>query len=132
MLNILILYWATKVTNDPRFAHIAERHATTVMNAFIREDGSVRHIVEFDADIGGFVCDYGGQGMKQGSYWTRGQSWGIYGFTNSYTHTGRKDFLDTAVKIADHVISVIPASYLIPVDFDQDKNFHLKTQLHQQ
>lgn len=122
MLNISILYWATKVTNDPRFAHIAERHATTIMNAFIREDGSLRHIVEFDADKGGFVCDYGGQGMKQGSSWTRGQSWGIYGFTNSYTHTGRKDFLDAAVKIADHVISVIPESYLIPVDFDQDKN----------
>ena len=120
MLNISILYWATKVTGDPRFKHIAERHATTVMNAFIREDGSVRHVVEFDADKGGFVRDYGGQGMKQGSSWTRGQSWGIYGFTNSYVHTNRKDFLDAAVKIADHTIKVIPESYLIPVDFDQD------------
>ena len=122
MMNISILYWATKVTSDPRFAHIAERHATTVMNAFIRDDGSVRHIVEFDAGRGGFVRDYGGQGMKLGSSWTRGQSWGIYGFVNSYAHTKRKDFLDAAVKIADHVISVIPKSYLIPVDFDQDEN----------
>ena len=35
-----------------------------------------------------FVRDYGGQGYEQGSSWTRGQGWAVYGFANSYAHTG--------------------------------------------
>ena len=49
-------------------------HADTVAANFIRADGSVRHIVEFDPETGAFVRDYGGQGYAQGSSWTRGQT----------------------------------------------------------
>lgn len=74
MFNIPLLYWASEETKDPRFAAIAVRHADTVLANFIRPDGSVRHIVEFNPATGAFVRDYGGQGYAQGSSWTRGQT----------------------------------------------------------
>ena len=73
-------------------------HADTVMEHFVRKDGSVRHIVEFDPETGERLRDYGGQGHALGSSWTRGQSWGMYGFLMSYLHTGKQEYLDTCKK----------------------------------
>ena len=50
MMNLPLLYWAQEQTNDPRFSHIAKAHADTAMKAFVREDGSVHHIVQFNAE----------------------------------------------------------------------------------
>lgn len=121
MMNLPLLYWATKVTKDPRFYQIAVRHADTAMKYFIREDGSSRHIVEFDPATGAFVQDFGGQGYEKGSSWTRGQAWALYGFTLSYLHTRDQKYLDTAKNVASYFISNIPESGLIPVDFRQPK-----------
>lgn len=119
MMNLPLLYWASKEINDPRFAQIAKLHADTVIKNFIREDGSVKHIVEFDTNTGEYVKSYGGQGFKEGSSWTRGQGWAIYGFALSYIHTGDQNYLDAAKKVAKYFISNIPESGLIPVDFCQ-------------
>lgn len=121
MLNIPILYWASKETGDPRFKQMAMMHADTLMENFVRPDGSVRHIVEFDPETGEMVRDYGGQGYAQGSCWTRGQAWGLYGFMMSYIHTGEQRYLDTAKRIAHYFISNIPQDGLITVDFRQPK-----------
>ena len=91
----------------------------TAMTAFVREDGSVCHIVEFDPDTGRRLKSRGGQGYGHGPSWTRGQAWGIYGFSLSYLRTKKREYLDTAVKIADRFVSRIPGNSLIPVDFDQ-------------
>ncbi len=119
MMNLPLLYSASDELKDPRFTAIALKHADTAMKAFIREDGSIRHIVGFDPATGEYLRDYGGQGYGEGSSWTRGQAWGLYGFTLSYMHTGEKRYLDTAKRVADRFVERIPASGLIPVDFDQ-------------
>ena len=62
---------------------------------------------------------YGGQGYGVGSSWTRGQSWGLYGFTLSYIHTKDEKYLNTARRIAHYYIANIPDSGKIPVDFRQ-------------
>lgn len=119
MMNLPLLYWASEVTGDPRFRQIAVAHADTAQRYFVREDGSVNHIVEFDPFSGEMVRTYGGQGYDVGSSWTRGQSWGLYGFVLSYLHTKDGKYLDTAKRIAHYFISNIPDSGLIPVDFRQ-------------
>ena len=119
LFNIPLLYWAWEETKDPRFKHIAMMHADTVMENFVRPDGSVRHIVEFDPETGEMVRDYGGQGYGEGSSWTRGQTWGLYGFLMSYRHTGKKEYLDTAKRIAHYFMANIPEDGIIPVDFRQ-------------
>lgn len=119
MFNISLLYWASEETKDPRFRHIAMMHADTVRKNFVREDGSVCHIVEFDPETGEMVKSYGGQGYAEGSAWTRGQGWAVYGFMISYRHTGKKAYLETAKKVAEYCIAHIPENGIIPVDFCQ-------------
>ena len=122
MMNLPLLYWASEELKDPRFKAIAMAHADTAMKSFIREDGSVRHIVGFDPATGAFARDYAGQGYAEGSSWTRGQSWALYGFALSYKYTGEKKYLDTAMKVADYVISELDSKfpdYLVPVDYRQ-------------
>lgn len=119
MLNLPLLYWASEVTEDPRYRHIAMKHADTAMKNFVRKDGSVIHIVEFDPETGVYIDNFGGQGYQKGSSWARGQSWGLYGFTASYKHTHKQEYLDTAKKIAAFFLANIPADGLIPEDFCQ-------------
>lgn len=119
MMNLPLLYWASKELGDPRFKEIAIAHANTAQDYFIREDGSVRHIVGFDPVTGEFDREYGGQGYGEGSSWTRGQTWALYGFTLSFIHTGDRNYLETAMKVADRFCDRIPEDGLIPVDFDQ-------------
>lgn len=119
MMNLPLLYWASQETKDPRFAQIAVSPAHTARENFIRGDGSANHIVEFDLETGKMVRSYGGQGYGEGSSWTRGQSWALYGFTLSYLHTKDAAFLETAERVANYFIANIPESGLIPVDFRQ-------------
>ena len=119
MLNISLLYWASEESGDPRFRQIAMMHADTVMENFIRPDGSACHIVEFNPNTGERVRDYAGQGYGEGSSWTRGQGWALYGFANSYAHTGKQEYLDTAKRVAHYCMACLPESGIIPVDFRQ-------------
>ena len=121
MMNLPLLYWASEQTKDPRFYHIAVRHADTVIKHFLREDGSVIHIGEFDPYTGEFLRSVGGQGYAHGSSWTRGQAWALYGFTLSYLHTKKEKYLECAERIAGYFMKNIPENGLIPVDFCQPK-----------
>ena len=121
MLNLPLLYYASDVLGDDRFKRIAMAHADTVIRTHLREDGSVAHIVDHDRETGDVIKTYGGQGYAEGSSWTRGQGWAIYGFALSYLHTGEKRYLDVARRVADYFISELPEDYLVPVDFCQPK-----------
>ena len=121
LLNLPLLYWASEETKDPRFKQIAMLHTDTVMEYFVRPDGSVRHIVEFDPNTGMAVRDYGGQGYEEGSSWTRGQAWGMYGFLIGYLHTEKKEYLNMSKRIAHYFLANISSDGLIPVDFRQPK-----------
>lgn len=119
MMNLPLLYWAYKETNDHRYLHVAKFHADTTMKHFVREDGSVKHIVEFNPDTGECVQEIGGQGYGVGSAWTRGQAWGLYGFVLSYLHTKESRYLSCAEKIARYFMDNTPENGIIPVDFRQ-------------
>lgn len=124
MMNLPLLYWAYEESGDPRYIHIATLHGDTAMQYFVREDGSVKHIIEFDPVTGEYLRSRGGQGYRHGSSWTRGQSWAIYGFVLSYIHTKKEQYLNCAKKVAQYFIANTPANYLIPVDFRQPEEPH--------
>lgn len=121
LMNLPLLYWASEETQDPRFYQIALAHAKTAQEHIVRPDGSVKHIIEFDPETGEYLRSLGGQGYGHGSSWTRGQAWGIYGFTLSYEYTKDETFLDTARRIAQYFIANTPENKLIPVDFRMPK-----------
>lgn len=126
MMNLPLLYWAYEETRDPRYYHIATSHADTAMRYFIRQDGSANHIVEFDPMTGEYIRTYGGQGYGEGSSWTRGQAWALYGFTLSFLHTKNEEYLNCARRAANYFLMNIPENGLIPVDFRQPSDCKLE------
>ena len=120
MMNISLLYWASEETGDPRFKKIAVNHAKTAQQYIVRPDGNCNHIVAFDPETGAYIDNPAGQGYKQGSSWSRGQSWAVYGFALSYRHTGDASFLDTAKKCAHYCIANMAVTDWLPlVDYRQ-------------
>lgn len=122
MMNIPLLYWASRETKDPCYAHAARCHAETVRKSFMREDGSFCHIVEFDPETGARLRSHGGQGYAHGSAWTRGQGWALYGFARSYCYCGKPSHLRTAESVAQYCISQIRGDGFIPIDFRQPED----------
>ena len=104
MLNIPILYWASRELNDDRFRYIAEMHADMTMRDHIRGDGSVVHIAVHAEEHDEVTETLGGQGYAVGSAWTRGQAWAIYGFILSYIYTGKSEYIETAKKVSDYFL----------------------------
>lgn len=120
LMNIPLLYWASEETNDPRFAKVAVSHARTAQQYIVRPDGSCNHIVAFDPDTGEYLTNPRGQGYQQGSSWSRGQSWAVYGFALSYRHTRDESFLNTAKQCAHYCIANLAANDWLPlVDYRQ-------------
>lgn len=117
MMNIPMLYWASREIGDDRFKQIAMAHADMTIRDHIRDDGSVAHIVEHDRETATVVRTFGGQGYEVGSSWSRGQAWALYGFTLSYIHTGEKRYLDTAKRVANYFIASCCDDWLPRVDF---------------
>ncbi len=117
MMNLALLYWASDDTEDDRFKQIAMDHADMVINDHIRGDGSVIHIAEHDRESREVIRTLGGQGVRDGSSWSRGQAWALYGFVISYLHTGEKRYLDTAKLVANYFISRCCDDWLPPADF---------------
>ncbi len=118
LLNLPLLYWASEETGDPRFADIAARHAHTSLNTILRPDGSCHHVAEFDPATGAFLHGHGGQGYADGSSWSRGQGWALYGFALSYRHTQDTAFLDAAKRSAHYCIAALAVNDWLPlVDF---------------
>lgn len=101
MMNLELLYFATRMTGDSLYAHVANRHAETTAKNHFRADYSTYHVVNYDEETGEVLHQATCQGFSDNSTWARGQAWAIYGFTMAYRETGRKDFLEVAVHAAD-------------------------------
>jgi len=108
LMNLSLLFWASRVTGDPRYKHIAILHADTFLKYGIREDGSTCHILSFDAETGEFIEAIGGQGFSPDSSWSRGNAWAIYGYANMYRFTGNEKYLYASKKIAHQFIASLP------------------------
>lgn len=117
MMNLPLLYWASETTGDPRFKHLAMEHADTVLEHFIRTDGSVNHIVVFHPQTGEFESVNGGQGYAPNSAWSRGASWAIYGMALSYRYTGELRYLEAAKRVAHFFLANLPEDSVPHWDF---------------
>ena len=117
LMNLPLLYWASREMGDDRFKRIAMAHADMAIMDHLREDGSVVHIVEHDRETGEVVTTYAGQGYEVGSSWSRGQAWALYGFVISYIHTGEERYLDAAKQVANYFIANCSDDWLPRVDF---------------
>ncbi len=128
MMNMPILYWASEQLGDKRFAYVAQAHSDKTLENFIRQDGSVRHVVEYDTETGEFIQEHGGQGYGEGSSWTRGQGWAIYGFVQGYSLSGDERYLMAAKRVANYFITCLSNedTYVPKCDFRQGNEVEVR------
>jgi peptidoglycan/xylan/chitin deacetylase (PgdA/CDA1 family) len=105
MLNLELLFWASRETRDSSFYKIAVSHAEKTLENHFRDDNSSYHVVSYDTITGEPVKKNTHQGYSHESSWARGQAWGLYGYTMTYRETGKQKFLDQARKIAGFILN---------------------------
>ncbi|KXB78837.1 glycosyl hydrolase, family 88 [Prevotella sp. DNF00663] len=118
MMNLDLLFNASKLTGNNKYRDIAIKHALTTIKHHFRPDFTSFHVVSYNAD--GSVekqCTF--QGKADNSAWARGQAWGVYGYTACYRETRNNVFLKQAVNIADMIMQRVKTSDNIPYwDYD--------------
>jgi len=118
MINLELLFWASKNGGSRELYDIAVKHAETTMHNHFRPDYTSYHVVVYDTVSGKKIKGVTHQGYGDNSMWARGQSWAIYGFTMCYRETRKPEFLDFAQKVADVYLSRLPADLIPYWDFD--------------
>jgi hypothetical protein len=104
MMNLELLFEATRLSGDSSFYKIAVSHANTTMKNHFRSDFSSYHVVDYDTITGKVVKKMTWQGYSDGSAWSRGQAWGLYSYTMCYRETGDKIYLQQAEGIAGFIL----------------------------
>lgn len=99
MMNLEYLFWAAKVSGNKKYYNISITHADKTMANHFRPDNSSYHVVCYD-EQGNVLERKTAQGAADDSAWSRGQAWGLYGYTVMYRETRDKKYLDQAHKIA--------------------------------
>ncbi|NQX60121.1 glycoside hydrolase family 88 protein [Paenibacillus qinlingensis] len=118
LLNIPLLYWAYEKTGNKMYLEVALAHAEKSRRYLVRGDDSSYHTFYFDQENGEPVGGGTHQGYNDGSTWTRGQAWGIYGFILSYKYTKNPMYLEVSRRMANYFISRLPADQVTYWDFD--------------
>lgn len=105
MMNLELLFEATRLSGDSTFHKMAVSHANNTMKNHIRHDDySTYHVVNYNPETGAVEHQRTQQGFADNSTWSRGQAWAIYGFTLCYRYTKDEAYLEIANKLADFVI----------------------------
>ena len=112
LLNMPLLYWASEMTGDSRFATAAYHHAMQVHTHMIRPDNTTYHTFYWDTESGEPLYGRTAQGYADDSCWARGQAWSIYGFLLNYRYTRDATFLETARKTADYYLANLPEDHI--------------------
>jgi unsaturated chondroitin disaccharide hydrolase len=120
MMNLPLLWWASRITKEPEFAEIARAHAATSARYYLRPDGSTYHIYTFDPDTGAGIEGGTYQGANPDSTWSRGVTWGIYGWALAYREHRDPVFLEAAERAAGYFVGALPADLVPPWDFADD------------
>ena len=128
MMNLELLFWATRVSHDSSFYKIAVTHAQTTLKNHFRPDHSSYHVVVYNPRNGEVIKKQTAQGFSDASAWSRGQSWGLYGYTLMYRETKDKKYLEQAQNIAQFILDNphLPADKIPYWDYDAPDIPHAK------
>lgn len=120
IMNLELLLWAADYSGDTRLKDMALSHADKTMIHHFRPDYSSYHVVSYDTITGMPHKKQTHQGYSDDSAWSRGQAWGLYGYTYLYSETKDKKYLEQAMNIADFLIAHpnMPKDYIPYWDYN--------------
>lgn len=117
MINLEMLFWASKNGGGKNLYDMAVKHAEITMHNHFRADYSVYHAVVYNRQTGEKIKGLTHQGYSDGSMWARGQAWAIYGYTMCYRETQKPEFLDFAQKVTGVYLKNLPPDLIPYWDF---------------
>jgi unsaturated chondroitin disaccharide hydrolase len=104
MMNLPLLYWATKTTGNRKYRNLALKHARWVAANLVRKDGSTFQAASYPRKAKKpKLVKHTHQGLRNSSTWSRGQAWSIYGFADAGMEFRSKAFLGVAERNANYV-----------------------------
>lgn len=120
MMNLELLFEATRLSGDSTFHHIAVSHADRTMENAFRADNSCYHVVDYDPETGEVRNKHTAQGYAHETIWARGQAWAVYGYVMSYRYTKNPKYLEQAQKISELIFNHpnLPADLVPYWDFN--------------
>ncbi len=105
MMNLELLFEATKISGDSTFHKIAIKHANTTLKNHFRLDHSTWHVLDYDTITHLPRLKITHQGISDNSAWARGQGWAINGFTMMYRYTKDLKYLNQAEATANFFLN---------------------------
>jgi hypothetical protein len=130
MMNLELPLFAAQHGGNSLWRDHAVSHALKTTQNHVRQDGSTFHVVDYNPTDGSVVSQFTWQGASNGSTWSRGQAWAIYGFTMVYRYirndpavssTDKSSILTTAQNLANYFIynKNLPSDSVPYWDFSQ-------------
>ena len=105
MMNLELLFEATRISKDSSFHNLAIQHANTTLKNHFRPNNSTWHVLDYNPENGAVRMRVTHQGINDDSSWARGQGWAIYGFTMAYRYTKDEKYLNQAKATASFFLN---------------------------
>lgn len=123
MMNLELLFEATKLSGDSLFYNIAISHADRTLEEHFRPNGSCYHVIDYSIKNGTVKHRHTAQGYSHNSTWSRGQAWAIYGYSMCYRYTHNRKYLNQAIKTFNFMKTHpnMPADFIPYWDMDSPK-----------
>ena len=118
LMNAPLLFWAGKETGNEDYFNAARDHVKTTEEFLIRADGSSYHHYMFDPETAKPVRGLTLQGNSDESCWSRGHSWGVYGFPIAYSYTNEDYLIDVHRDITYFMFNHLPEDNVPAWDYD--------------
>ncbi|MDQ0254111.1 unsaturated chondroitin disaccharide hydrolase [Evansella vedderi] len=118
LMNLPLLYWAYEQTGDQKYKYVADAQAEKTRRYLVRGDFSSYHTFHFNQLTGEPIGGSTHQGFTNGSTWSRGQAWGIYGFALLYRQTGNVYYQKLSIEMTNYFLLNMPEDQVAYWDFD--------------
>jgi len=118
LMNVPLFFWAHEITGNKEYKQAGIDHTKTTETYLIRPDGSSFHHYQFDPKDASPVRGVTLQGHSDDSCWSRGHSWGVYGFPIAYSYC-HEDFQKEVHKdITYFMLNHLPEDLIPCWDYD--------------